>query len=264
MLDLAVTDGVARLTLNRPEVLNALSGDLVARLLAALAELRANPAVRVVLLSGRGRGFCAGADLRDDMMNEGQAAEERGRRFARSADTGVHALARALAGLDKPVVAAVNGPAVGGGAALALGAHIVLAAESAYFQQPFAAQLGLAPDMGASWYLMRQLGPARALPLVMLGERLPARQAAEWGLIWRCVPDADLAAEAAAVAQRLAQGAPCALQRLPALMADALRHDLDTQLDRERDTQASLVQTDDFLEALAAFRDKRPPRFAGH
>lgn len=263
MLQIDCADGVATVALDRPEVLNALNGPIIDALLQGLAQLRADNAVRVLLLTGRGRAFCAGADLRDDMMNADQPAAERGRRFAASADVGVHALVRAVADFGKPVVAAVNGAAVGGGASLALTAHIVLAAESAYFQQPFAAQLGLVPDMGGSWQLMRRLGPARALPLVMLGERLPARQAAEWGLVWRCVPDADLLGAARDAAVQLAAGAPRALAMLPALMAAALDGDLGAQLDRERDAQAELVQTDDFLEAVSAFRTKRKPVFRG-
>ena len=263
MLDVDLRDGVATLTLDRPDVLNALDGALITKLLETLGHVKADPQARVLLLTGRGRGFCAGADLRDDMMNLEQPPAERGRRFAESADTGVHALVRALAGVGKPTVSAVNGIAAGGGASLALTAHVVLAAESAYFQLPFTAQLGLVPDMGGSWHLMRKLGPARALPLVMLGERLPARQAAEWGLVWKCLEDAELQAAAREVAEKLARGAPRALAMLPALMAGALHHDLDSQLDRERDAQAALVQTDDFVAAVQAFRAKRKPVFQG-
>lgn len=257
------SEGVATLALNRPEVLNALSGPLIEALLAALARVRDDDRVRVLLLSARGRAFCAGADLRDPMMNVDQPAQERGRRFHASADTGIHALARALAHLPKPKVAAVNGAAVGGGAALALSADIVLAADSAYFQFPFTAQLGLVPDLGGSWHLVRRLGPARAMGVLMLGDRVEARQAADWGLVWQCVPAADLQASALACAQRLARGAPRALASLPPLVAAAWHSDFDAQLDRERDAQAELVQTEDFMEALAAFRDKRKPAFTG-
>ncbi|MDI3383907.1 enoyl-CoA hydratase-related protein [Xenophilus aerolatus] len=264
MLELQTTGAVATLTLDRPEVLNALSGELIAALLQRLAQLSSDDTVRAIVLTGRGRAFCAGADLSDPMMNTQAPPDVRAERFLASADAGIHALARALAGLRKPLVAAVNGAAVGGGAALALSAHVTLAAETAYLQQPFTAQLGLAPDMGASWQLMRRLGPGRALPLAMLGERLGAREAADWGLIWRCVPDGELAAAAADVAGRLAAGAPAALAALPALMADALTNGLDAQLDRERDAQAALVRTQDFIEAVTAFREKRKPRFCGH
>lgn len=264
MLELDISStGVATLALDRPEVLNALDGELIAALIAAIARVREEDAARVLLLTGRGRAFCSGADLRDPSMGVGLPPTERGRRFLASADSGIHALARALATLDKPKVAAVNGPAVGGGASLALAADIVLVGRSAYFQQPFTAQLGLVPDMGGSWHLMRRLGPARAIGAVMLGERITAEQAEQWGLVWRCVPDAELQAQALAVAERLAQGAPRALAMLPRVMADALRNDLDAQLDRERDAQAVLVQTEDFMEAVAAFRDKRKPVFTG-
>lgn len=261
-LDIA-SDGVATLALNRPEALNALSGPLIEGLIEALARIKANPHARVLLLTGRGRAFCAGADLRDPMMGLGLPPDERGRRFLQAADQGVHALARALADLGKPRVAAVNGPAVGGGASLALAADIVVVARSAYFQQPFTAQLGLVPDMGGSWHLMRRLGPARALGATMLGERISGEQAEAWGLVWQCVDDAALAEAARAIALRLAAGAPCALAELPGVMAAALHNDFNSQLDCERDAQARLVQTDDFMEAVSAFKDKRPPVFNG-
>lgn len=264
MLELHIDErGVATLALNRPEVLNALNGELIQTLLAAVAQIKAAPEARVLLLTGRGRGFCAGADLRDPMMGVGLPAAERGQRFLASTDTGVHALSRALAGLGKPRVCAVNGAAVGGGAALALLADIVVAGKSAYFQQPFTAQLGLVPDMGGSWQMMQRLGPARAIATAMLGERISAEQAAEWGLIWKCVEDSELAATAQSVAQRLAEGAPQALARLPDVMWAALQNNLGVQLDLERDTQAELVQTDDFMEAVDAFREKRKPHFKG-
>lgn len=262
MLDFAISDlGVATLALNRPEALNALSSPLIAALLEAVAQVRDDPSARVLLLTGRGRAFCAGIDLRDPMMNLEAPAAERGQRFVASTDAGIHALARALATLGKPKVCAVNGLASGGGASLALLADIVIAGQSAYFHQPFAPQLGLVPDMGASFQFMHRLGPARAIGLTLLGERLPAQQAAEWGLIWQCVQDDSLQASAQAIADRLAQGAPRALAAVPGLMWSALANEFSTQLDRERDAQAALVQTDDFLEAVAAFREKRKPRF---
>ena len=255
--------GVATLELNRPEVLNALNGELIQTLLEAVEQVKKAPEARVLLLTGRGRGFCAGADLRDPMMGVGLPAAQRGERFLASTDRGVHALARALAGLGKPRVCAVNGAAVGGGASLALLADIVVAGRSAYFQQPFTAQLGLVPDMGGSWQMMRRLGPARAIAAALLGERINAAQAAEWGLIWKCVEDSELAATARSIAERLAEGAPKAMARLPDMMWAALENDLDTQLDLERDVQTTLVQTDDFMEAVDAFREKRKPTFKG-
>jgi 2-(1,2-epoxy-1,2-dihydrophenyl)acetyl-CoA isomerase len=264
MLELDIdANGVATLALNRPDVMNALNGPLIQQLLAALERVKHASEARVLLLTGRGRGFCAGADLRDPMMGVGLPAAERGQRFLASTDTGVHALSRDLAGLGKPKVCAVNGAAVGGGASLALLADIVVAGRSAYFQQPFTAQLGLVPDMGGSWQLMRRIGPARAIASAMLGERISAEQAAEWGMIWQCVDDDALAATSQAIALRLAQGAPRALAMLPGVMWSALENGLDAQLDRERDTQAALVQTDDFMEAVDAFRTKRKPQFNG-
>ena len=146
---------------------------------------------------------------------------------------------------------------------LALLADIVVAGRSAYFQLPFTAQLGLVPDMGGSWQLMRRIGPARAIASAMLGERIPAEKAAEWGMIWQCVDDDALVATSQAIALRLAQGAPRALATLPGVMWSALENGLDAQLDCERDAQAALVQTDDFMEAVDAFRTKRKPQFNG-
>ncbi len=264
MLEVDISpEGVATLALNRPDVLNSLSTPMVEELLKALARLKADPAVRSVLLTGRGRAFCAGADLRDPMMNADAPPQERGRRFLASMDQGLHALARAMASLGKPKVAAVNGLAVGGGAALALSADIVLASDAAFFQFPFTSQLGLVPDLGGSWHLARRLGPARALGLLMLGERIDARQAADWGLVWQCVPADALPGAALELAQRLARGAPRALACLPQLVDQALVQGLDAQLDLERDTQATLVQTQDFIEAVSAFKDKRKPVFKG-
>lgn len=260
---LGVEDGVARLVLNRPSVLNALSSELIASLCSTLEVLAADDSVRVLILTGAGRAFCVGADLRDPMMAVDLPAQQRGVRFLATADNSIHALARRLHHFGKPVVAAVNGPAVGGGAALAFGAHIAVAARSAYFQQPFSAQLGLVPDMGASWYLMRRAGPARAMALTLLGERLDAETAAQWGLIWQCVDDDALQETVGSIARRLAASAPRAMKALPHVMWRALVQDLDAQLDLERDTQAELVQTEDFIEAVTAFKEKRPPRFTG-
>lgn len=264
MLDLAISDdGVATLALDRPDVLNALSTPMIEALLEALARIQADASVRALLLTGRGRAFCAGADLRDPMMNIEAPAQERGRRFLAAADRGIHALIRALARLDKPKVAAVNGPAVGGGASLALVADIVLVADTAYLQFPFTSQLGLVPDLGGSWHLVQRLGPARALGILMLGERIEPRRAVDWGLVWQCLPADRLQEAAREIAQQLARSAPRAMAALPQLVAQAQRHDLDTQLDRERDAQAALVQTEDFIEAVTAFKEKRKPVFQG-
>ncbi|WBY02940.1 enoyl-CoA hydratase-related protein [Ramlibacter tataouinensis] len=264
MLEIEISEsGVATLALNRPDVLNALNGALIDALLNAVDRVKTAASARVLLLTGRGRAFCAGADLRDPMMGVGLPAEERGRRFLESTDRGIHALARALADLGKPRITAVNGAAVGGGASLALIADIVFAGRSAYFQQPFTPQLGLVPDLGGSWQLMRRLGPARAVATAMLGERISAEQAAAWGLIWQCVDDDELARVSTAAAERLAQGAPLAFAALPEVMSAALQNDFSSQLDCERDAQARLVQTEDFMEAVSAFREKRKPKFKG-
>lgn len=255
--------GVATVELARPDVLNALGGELIDRLIDTADALSADDAVRAVLLTGLGRAFCVGADLRDPMMNADRPAADRSERFGDHADRALNRLARRWHALGKPKVHAINGPAVGGGAALALMGDVVVAARSAWFQQPFVPQLGLVPDMGGSWQFMRRAGPARAIAATMLGERIAAERAADWGLIWDCVDDERLAASAVEIAERLARGAPRALAALPALMWSALDVPFDAQLDREREAQRVLVGSDDFLEGLAAFRERRPPRFAG-
>jgi len=263
MLELQTTGAVATLTLDRPEVLNALSGELIAALLQRLAQLSSDDTVRAIVLTGRGRAFCAGADLSDPMMNTQAPPDVRAERFLASADAGIHALARALAGLRKPLVAAVNGAAVGGGAALALSAHVTLAAETAYLQQPFTAQLGLAPDMGASWQLMRRLGPGRALPLAMLGERLGAREAADWGLIWRCVPDESLMDEAMAMARHFATAPTKGLAFTKRAMQESWSNTLEQQLQLEAGMMRELGYSHDYREGVAAFIAKRAPQFKG-
>jgi 2-(1,2-epoxy-1,2-dihydrophenyl)acetyl-CoA isomerase len=260
---LDVDDGVARLTLNRPAVLNAIDGEMLAALRDAVAGLSKRADVRVLVITGNGRAFCAGADLRDDMMNLEAPPQERGRRLATAFDNGLNALMRELHAFNRPKIAAVNGAAVGGGAGLALVADVTLAARSAYFAAPFTLQLGLVPDMGASWQLARRLGRTRALGFALLGERLPAETAAEWGLIWRCLPDDALMPAALDIARRLRAGPPAALAALSGCIDAAMANGFSEQLDVERDLQASLVETEDFAEGVRAFREKRPARFNG-
>lgn len=263
VVELSVEDGIACLALNRPQALNALNAELVAALRDSLRSLRARPDVRVLVLTGRGRGFCAGADLRDPIIRADLPPEERGRQFASVMDDQLNALMRELYAFDRPKVAAINGPAVGGGTSLALVADIAIAARSAFFAQTFTPLLGLIPDLGCGWHLVHRVGRARAIALTMLGERLSAADAEQWGLIWRCVDDDQLMPEAMQIACKLRDGPPRALALLPRALDQALTRDFVSYLDLERDLQKPQIESSDFADAIEAFRQKKPPVFRG-
>lgn len=250
--------GIARLTLNRPERLNSFTVAMHAEVRDALDRLIGDGA-RVLVLTGAGRGFCAGQDLADRAVAPGDAPPDLGA----SIEQHYAPLVRRLRALPLPVVAAVNGVAAGAGANLALACDLVVAARSASFIQSFA-KLGLVPDGGGTWSLPRLVGPARAMGLALLGERLSAEQAAAWGLIWACVEDADLAGTVEALAQRLACGPTRGLAATKAALYAAWQNDFDTQLDLERDRQRELGRSSDYAEGVAAFAAKRPPTFTGH
>ena len=256
-------DGVATLTLNRPDKLNAFTIGLHRALAAALDAVEGDAAVRAVLLTGAGRGFCAGQDLAEraaTMSLEGAAS---GAPSGPSAlEVWYNPLIRRLRRLEKPVVCAVNGVAAGAGANVALACDIVLASRSASFVQAFV-RIGLVPDAGGSYALPRLVGMARARALAMLGDRLSAAQAAEWGLIWRVVEDDALMSEATALARHLATQPTRALALIKQALNASAGNTLDQQLDLERDLQKEAAATEDFREGIAAFLAKRPPRFVG-
>jgi 2-(1,2-epoxy-1,2-dihydrophenyl)acetyl-CoA isomerase len=253
-----VTDGVARLTLNRPERLNSFNAQMHEDVRHALAALQSYETARVLVLTGAGRGFCAGQDLSDRTVAPGSERADLGASIERHYKPLILALRR----LPIPVLAAVNGVAAGAGANLALACDLVVATRSASFVQAFA-RIGLLPDSGGTWFLPRLVGPARALGLALLGEKLPANQAAEWGLIWRCVDDEDFAAEIDSLAAGLAAAPTLALRRIKQAVHAAWHNTLEQQLDLERDAQRELGYSADYAEGVAAFMAKREPRFTG-
>jgi len=251
-------DGVAELTLNRPERLNAFTEAMHRELAAHLDRIEADPGVRAVLLTGAGRGFCAGQDLGDRMMGEGDAPPDLGDTLGRL----YNPLVRRIRALDRPVVCAVNGVAAGAGANIALACDIVLAARSAVFIQAFC-RIGLVPDSGGTWFLPRLVGEARARALALLGEKVSAEQAEAWGMIWRAVDDERLLDEARGLARQLASGPTRGLGSIKRALAASWANDLDAQLDLERDLQREAGRTADYREGVRAFMEKRPPRFEG-
>jgi 2-(1,2-epoxy-1,2-dihydrophenyl)acetyl-CoA isomerase len=254
--------GVTTLTLNRPASLNSLNKGLIDDTRAALRALSHDQNVRALIVTGAGRGFCAGADLANAGFNDG-VQRSVGEGISHSMEIGYNPLIRDLTGFPKPVIVAVNGVAAGGGVGVALGGDIVLAAKSAYFVQVFGPKLGLVPDVGCTWFVPHLLGRARARALAMLGDRLPAEKAAEWGLIWAAVDDAHLMTEARAIAERLAKGPTRAFGEIKRVLDAATENALDQQLELERRTQRTLGDTDDFREGVTAFLTKREPQFKG-
>ena len=254
---LDISEGVATLTLNRPQLLNAMSHQTLAELLDALAAIRADATARVLVLTGAGRAFCAGADLQA-MDGETDGPPDRGLGL----ETGFNPVLEALVDLPIPFVTAVNGGAAGGGCGYALAGDIVVAARSAYFLQPFAS-IGLVPDVGATWLLPRLAGRARAMGMMMLAERIPADTALEWGLIWQVVEDDALAETARALALRLANGPTQSYALMRRAVAKAATMTLSEALAAERIDQRTAGRTADHAEGVAAFLGKRPPQFTG-
>jgi 2-(1,2-epoxy-1,2-dihydrophenyl)acetyl-CoA isomerase len=250
--------GIARITLNRPDRLNSFNDAMHAEVRDALARVRAESSSRVLLLTGAGRGFCAGQDLGDRAVAPGAEPVDLGASIERN----YKPLILALRSLPLPVVCAVNGVAAGAGANIALACDIVLAAKSASFIQAFS-KIGLIPDSGGTYFLPRLVGTARALGLSLLGDKLPAEQAAQWGLIWQCVDDAELRPTVDKLLAGLATAPTAGLAAAKRAIYGSAANTLEAQLDLERDVQRALGYGSDYKEGVAAFAEKRPPRFTG-
>jgi 2-(1,2-epoxy-1,2-dihydrophenyl)acetyl-CoA isomerase len=250
--------GVARVTLNRPDRLNSFTARMHGELRDALAAVRADTSARVLLLTGAGRGFCAGQDLSDRAVAPGDAPVDLGA----SIEANYRPLVLALRSLPMPVVCAVNGVAAGAGANIALACDLVVAAKSASFIQAFC-KIGLIPDSGGTFFLPRLVGTARAMGLSLLGDKLSAQQAADWGLIWKCVEDADLAPTVDALLAQLAQAPTRGLVATRRALHASSHATLEAQLDLERDLQRELGNSADYREGVAAFLAKRAPQFTG-
>ena len=250
--------GVVTLTLNRPERLNSFTVKMHGEVRSALDAIAADPSLRCLILTGAGRGFCAGQDLSDRAVAPGGGGVDLGA----SIENFYKPLLLSLRALPMPTIAAVNGVAAGAGANIPFACDLVYAAKSASFIQSFS-KLGLVPDCGGTWWLPRLVGPARAMGMTLLGEKVTASQAAEWGLIWRCVEDDQLLLTVTAVAQKLAAGPTRGYVRTRQAIDAAGLMSLQSAVELERDYQSELGRSDDYREGVAAFLEKRAAVFSG-
>ena len=251
-------DRIARITLNRPDRLNSFTAQMHAELRDALARVTGDGDARVLVLTGAGRAFCAGQDLSDRAVAPGAAPVDLGA----SIEDNYRPLVLSIRNLPLPVVCAVNGVAAGAGANIALACDIVIATKSASFIQAFC-KIGLVPDSGGTYFLPRLVGSARAMGLAFFGDRVSAEQAADWGLIWKCVDDGEFVATTDAMAAQLADAPTAGLAAIKRALYASSGNTLEQQLDVERDAQRALGNSADYREGVAAFLEKRAPRFSG-
>ncbi len=257
-IQFSIGNGIAVLTLNRPDKLNSFTQAMHLEVRAALSQVQSDKSVRALLLTGAGRGFCAGQDLSDRAVEPGSPGVDLGA----SVEQFYAPLALTLRSLPMPVICAVNGVAAGAGANLALACDIVLAAKSASFIEAFC-KLGLIPDTGGTWHLPRMIGMARATGLAMLGEKLSAEKAEQWGLIWRAVPDEELMPEAMKMAEHFATAPTKGLAFTKKALQASYANTLPEQLQMEADMMRELGYSHDYREGVAAFMAKRPANFKG-
>ena len=259
-VNVSVLDGAATIELNRPQALNAWNHQFGADLLAAIQAVAADDAVRAIIITGAGRAFSSGADLKD--VSGGRLTPSGRPDVQSTLDEIYHPIVHAIRELPKPVIAAVNGPAVGIGCSLALCCDLILAGASAYFLLAFV-NIGLVPDGGSSLFVPTRVGMARATEMAMLGERIGAEQALAWGLVNRVVSDERLREEVAALAARLAKGPTRSYASTKQLINNWLYARMDEQLRLESSLQGEMAESDDFVEGAMSFLQKRPPAFTG-
>lgn len=259
---LQIDNGIATITLNDPAKLNALSTELLDALIATLAKLREDKSLRVLRITGAGKAFSAGADLSGMNATATHVGDQtRGEWTDDQMRIRHNKLIADIRSLPFPVLSILNGPAAGGSVGVALAADIVIAARSAYIYLPFMSALGIAPDMGSSWFLPRLIGTGRSIAMTLLGNRISAEQAAAWGMIWSCVEDNELDAEAERITARLYNLPAHAAMETRAIYDASMRHTLQEQLDYERQRQHELIDREEFAEGVRAFMAKRPPIF---
>lgn len=251
-------EGIARIFFNRPERLNAFNRQMLKELRTVLDQCAEDPQIRVILITGTGRGFCAGQDLTERKNENGELPRDLGK----SLEENYHPLIRRLQTMGKPIVCAVNGVAAGAGASFVLACDLVIAAKSASFIQAFS-RIGLTPDCGSSYFLPRLVGEAKARALALTGDQIDAETAERWGMIWQCVPDEELQSQSESVALKLSKKAPLASAETKKLLQQSPGRNLEEQLQLEGQTQQKMGMTEDYREGVQAFLEKRQPRFQG-
>jgi 2-(1,2-epoxy-1,2-dihydrophenyl)acetyl-CoA isomerase len=261
-VQLLINDGIATITLNDPTKLNALSIPLIDNFMSITEQLRKNKSIRVLRITGNGKAFSAGADLSGMNATETHVGKQtRGEWTDELMRTRHNKMIADLRSLPFPILTILNGPVAGGSVGIAFAADIVIAARSAYIYLPFMSALGIAPDMGSSYFLPRLIGTGRSIAMTLLGNRVSAEQAAAWGMIWLCVDDSDLAAEAEKLTARLFNLPAHAAMETRAIFDASLHNTLQQQLDYERSRQSELIDRPEFTEGVRAFMSKRPPAF---